>query len=196
MQQLLAIDHYVASNLARLDRTIGGLELATPRIRDRDEAERVIERLVETLVGLAIGSVIGAVIVGVRRTFGIDAVVRCLPGPRRVDADGGGLQRRLRGRLAVAGRDVRAMLITIEQQIAEVDRGAFARMVRLLAEDELVAERFGHQLRAGWRCASAAIERRTIPAVDTLWQRWVKRLDSERPAVPPKLSADVMVRIA
>ena len=196
MQQLSAIDHYVTSTLARLDRTIGDLELATPRVRDRDEALAVTDRLVETLVGLAIGSVVGAVIVGVRRTFGIEAVVRRLPTPRRIDEDGGGLQRRLRGRVAIAGRDVRAMLIAIEQQLAEADRGAFARMVRLLAEDELVAERFAHQLRAGWRCASAAIEGRTIPAVDRLWQRWAQRLAGERPVVAAKLAADVMVLIA
>jgi len=198
------IDAYVVATLASLDRAIAELALPEARVEDRRCASQVIERLLETLVGLAIGSSVGAVITGARRTTGAQVGARIplvAPVPRAsgwFDDEGPArtpaaeLKLRLRGRVARCGRDVHAMLAGIEREIAPEDRAAFARMLGLLAGDELTAERFARQVRSGWRCAAAAIEQRSVPAVEPLWQQWAVRISGEQ----PKQNDDVFLRIA
>jgi hypothetical protein len=198
------VDAYVAATLASLDRAIAELSLPEARVEDRHRASQVIERLLETLVGLAIGSTVGAVIAGVRRTTGalvgarvplIATVPRASgwfddDGPARTPA--AELKLRLRGRVARSGRDVHALLARIEREIAHEDRAAFVRLLGLLAGDQLTAERFARQVRSGWRCAAAAIEARSVPAVEPLWQQWAVRISGEQ----PQTNDDVILRIA
>jgi hypothetical protein len=99
-----------------------------------------------------------------------------------------GLKHALRRRIGLGHAAAIELLLPIDGQIAAADRAAFARMMGGLAQDELVAERFAPQVQAGWRCAVAAIEGRTIPAIDPLWQRWAQRFRGERPVVTPTSS--------
>ncbi len=201
------IDLYVSCTTSRLDRAVADLTLSEPAVHDPVSAARVLECLLETLAGLAIGSTVGAVIAGVRRTFGVESAtrtdirppardVRYLDDPGPFRSITGALKQRLRQRIALGERDVRALTAAIEGQIAAGDRRAFARMLSLLAEDELVAERYAHQVRAGWRCAHAAIDGRTVPAVTAMWQHWARRFAGERHVVVPRLAPEVIVRIA
>lgn len=201
------IDLYVSSTLLRLDRAVADLTLSEPTIHEPASAARVLECLLETLAGLAIGSAVGAVIAGVRRTFGVEITtrtdlrppardVRYLDEPGPLRSVTGALKLRLRQRIALGARDVAVLTAGIEAQIAAADRRAFARMLSVLAGDELVAERYAHQVRAGWRCAHAAIDGRTVPAVTAMWQHWARRFAGERRVVVPQLAPEVIVRIA
>ena len=197
------VDGYVVATLASLDRAIAELSLTEARVNDRRRASQVIERLLETLVGLAIGSSVGAVVAGVRRSMGAQLGARIpliAPVPRAsgwFDDEGPArtpaaeLKLKLRGRVARCGRDVHAMIAGLERDVSANDRAAFARMLGLLAGDELTAERYARQVRSGWRCAAAAIEERAVPAVEPLWQRWSMRISGEQP-----VSDDVFLRIA
>ncbi|MBA3462921.1 MAG: hypothetical protein H0T46_23395 [Deltaproteobacteria bacterium] len=198
------VDAYVVATLASLDHSIAELALPEARVKDRHRASQVIERLLETLVGLAIGSSVGAVIAGVRRTMGEEVGARIplvaqIPranrwfddeGPARTPA--AELKLRLRGRVARCGRDVHAMIAAVEREVRADDRAAFARILGLLAGDQLTAERYARQVRAGWRCAAATIEERPVPAVEPLWQHWAVRISGE----PPARTDDVFLRIA
>jgi len=193
-----AVDVYVIATLGGLDRRVAELVLPEPKVRDELHAARVIACALETLAGLAIGSTVGAVTDAVRRTLGMIPVVatEVAPPPRtphwmdedRMKPSVAGLKHELRRRIGLGHRDATAMIAPIETQIAPGDRPAFARMLGLLARDELVAERFAPQVQAGWRCAVAAIEGRTIPAIDPLWQRWARRFRGDRPVVTPTSS--------
>lgn len=203
-------DHYLSATTASLDRAVADLVLSEPTVRDPAHATRVIERLLETLAGLAIGSLVGAVIAGVARTLGVDvapAVDRALaptaraPAPRLDDEApprslGGELKHQLRRRIAIDARETGVVLGRIDRMIAPGDRATFGRMVGLLANDDLVAERFAHQLRAGWRCAVAVIEGRTVPAMTPIWQQWAARLAGARPVITPVDGPEVILRIA
>jgi hypothetical protein len=191
---------YVIATLGGLDRAVAEAVLAEAKVRDEARAAHVIACALETLAGLAIGSVAGAVADAVRRTFGVTPVVTASSAPpqrapywleeERTTANVAGLKHGLRRRIALGHRDAIAMIAQIEEQVTTGERAAFARMLGLLARAELVAERFAPQVHAGWRCVVAAIDGRTIPAIDPLWQRWAQRLRGDRPAVTPT-SADL-----
>ena len=193
------VDVYVIATLGGLDRVVAEAVLPEPKVRgDEVHARRVIACALETLAGLAIGCTVGAAADAVRRTFGVtpSVVADAAPPPRtpqwmeedRMTTSVAGLKHELRRRIGLGHREAIAMIAPIEAQIGAGERSAFARMLGLLARDELVAERFAPQVQAGWRCAVAAIEGRSIPAIDPLWQSWAQRFRRDRPVVTPTSS--------
>jgi hypothetical protein len=193
------VDVYVIATLGDLDRVVAEVVLPEPKVRgDEMRATRVIACALETLAGLAIGCAVGAVADAVRRTFGVTPVVTAdvAPPPRaphwmdeeRMKTSVAGLKHELRRRIGRGHREAIAMIAPFEGQIGAGESSAFGRMLGLLARDELVAERFAPQVQAGWRCAVAAIEGRSIPAIDPLWQRWAQRFRGDRPVVTPTSS--------
>lgn len=203
------LEIYVIATLGGLDRAVADAVLTEPKVRDATLARWAITCVTETLAGLAIGATIGAVADAIRRTFGVTPVVSTAvePGPRpapwleaeRAITAVAELKHELRRRLALGHRAVLEMLAPIEDQIAARDRAAYTSVLGVLARDELVAERYAPQLQAGWRCTAAAIESRTIPAIDPLWQRWALRFRRERAAITPSTgdlaSAGVILQI-
>jgi hypothetical protein len=202
------IEHVVSATFARLDANLVALRLGEPRARDTDLAALTIDRLIETLTGLAIGNVIGAVRAGVRRGFGgalratIEQVMRnatatlepaaAAPLYAMDDAPvrslGAELVERLRGRIALAQRDAGAVLEAITAAIESADPselGPFGRILGLLAEDEVIAERYARQVIAGWACACAVIEQRPAITTEPVWQQWARKISGVREIVTP-----------
>jgi hypothetical protein len=198
----VALDHYLVQTTGRFDRAAASLVLAEPVTRDVDLAGRTLDRLLETLAGLAIGSLAGAVIAGVRRGFGRDArarvdaaIARTIGGiappavqlhalddapVRSLAAE---LQQRLRRRILFAARDARVMLVATAEAVGEPH--ALRRVLALLADDVVIAERFGGLVTAGWQCATAVIEGRAQEATAAVWRQWAQRISNVREQVPP-----------
>jgi len=197
-----ALDHYLTQTTARFDRAVASLSLPEPTTRDLDLAGRTLDRLLETLAGLAIGSLAGAVIAGVRRGFGSDvrarvdlAVARTIgtitPPALQLHALDDApvrslaieLQQRVRRRILFAARDARVM---VAATCAAVDEPhAMRRLLVLLADDVVIAERFGRLVLAGWACATAVIEGRAQEATAAVWRQWAQRINNVRELVPP-----------
>jgi len=197
-----AVDHYLSQTAGRFDRTVASLSLAEPITRDVDLAGRTLDRLLETLAGLAIGTLAGAVIAGVRRGFGSDvrarvdlAVGRTIgkiappalqlhaldDAPVRSLATE--LQQRLRRRILLAARDARVMVAAIGAAVDEPH--AIRRVLAILADDVVVAERYGRLVTAGWECATAVIKGRAQEATAAVWRQWAQRINNVRELVPP-----------
>lgn len=196
------LDHYLVQTAGRFDHTAASLLLAEPVTRDVDLAGRTLDRLLETLAGLAIGSLLGAVIAGVRRGFGHEArsrvdvavtrtIGRIAPPAVQLHALDDApvrslateLQQRLRRRILFAARDARVMLVAIAEAVGEPH--AMRRILAILADDVLIAERFGGLVTAGWQCATAVIEGRAQEATAAVWRQWAQRISNVRELVPP-----------
>lgn len=212
MTQLAArnpLEIYVFAALGGLDRAVEGVVLDEPRIRDEALATRAIACATETLAGLAIGAAIAPVAEAMRRTFGLAPKISTrVPPPARPPhwlerarafTAAAELRDGLRTRIALGHRDVIAMLAPFDVQIVAAERSGYERTLAALAKDELAVERYTPHLQAGWLCVAAAIEGRTIPATDPLWQRWAQRFRRERPVITPSseqlASAGVIMQI-
>lgn len=202
------IDHFLSTSFAQLDRVVATATLPEPDTRDPDLALRILDPLLEALAGLAIGSVLGAAIAGVRRSFGtsirtrVDRSVARVVGsiappanpplylvdPAPHQAFGRELHQRLRGRIAIAPRDGRIVLAAIAREIEDAEPGelrTFERMLALLADDPIVADRYAVQLATGWRCYTAIVTGKPVVGADAMWARWTSRLLGERVVTEP-----------
>lgn len=200
-----ACDLYLSAISTRLDRAVADLVLAEPTARDLHLACRTIDRLIETLAGLAIGSVVGAVLFGVRRSFGAEVSGRAeRAAAHAIGAIGSpavsplhGLDaapvrslaietlQRLRRRNALAVRDARVLLIAITDAVDVTERGAFDRMLAVIADDATIPDRYTIQVTAGWQAATAIIESRVVEASAAVWGQWAARLSGRKAAPVP-----------
>ena len=199
-----AIDRYLAGCATQLDRTIAAAALGEPSHRDPDRAARLLEPLLETLAGLALGQVIGLAAAGVRRTFGAAvharvevAIAHALgavapPAPPLFALDAAPcrsfateLGHRLRRRVALVPREAGAALHAIATALGDDDPqlAVLGRLLGVLTEDPLLADRYAAQLATGWRTYVALVEgtprARTAPSAP-IWDRWARQLTGER----------------
>jgi hypothetical protein len=90
----------------------------------------------------------------------------------------------LHARTCVLGREVRALANAVAAAIPEERTRALAVMFRHLASDTLVAERFAHELGAGWTNVLAVLAGRRNTTASPLWQEWSRRVCGEAPPPP------------
>jgi hypothetical protein len=212
----------IAAYLEAIERSLAGAlrtavdTLAEPRVTDPDRALHRLGCLVESLAGFALGSIAGELITGLRRWFGDDVAAAVAArvrtswptaarapvasGETRYLADAQAQARplvdelasRLHVRFCRASIDLRALVATIEDVVAEraPDRPrSLAIMLDQLARDEARASRLAAELAFGWRVFVAAVTGKPFPATtdlcarsQALWLAWQHQLGG-RPAV-------------
>ena len=190
-----AFYRYLASAHGRFDRVIASATLREPRIKSFDTAIQLVDRLIETTLGLAIGRMIGAVASGMRASFdrGVAKEVEQvlahieIESPQNVALDiapqtfGDAFRSEVRRRLMLAPRTIRPVVealvqVTNEQVVTE-------RMLELLAEDPVPADRFALEVAEGWRVFASLAANGHPTTSMPVWAEWMQRLVRRRPVV-------------
>lgn len=202
-----SIDRYLTSASASLDRVVARAAQSERRVKDVDKAAKLIDRLVETIVGLALGRMIAAVTTGVAASFDrrvVTAVERVLaetartlgppPPPAMISLEGvardfgSELRDEVRRRLALAPRELRPVMGAIVAAVrahAPDELFALQRLIDLLVDDPLPADRFAKAVAEGWRCFSLLVANKPVETTMAPWDRWVARIQGAQPVVTP-----------
>jgi hypothetical protein len=202
-----SIDRYLASASAGLDRVVARAAQVEPRVKDIDKAAKLIDRLIETIVGLALGRIVGAVATDVAASFDrrvVVAVERALaeaartlvppPPPPMISLDGvardfgGELRATVRRRLSLAPNELRAVMDAIVAAVrahAPDELHVLVRMLELLVDDPLPADRFAKAVAEGWRCFCLLVANKPVETTMAPWDRWVARIQGVQPVVTP-----------
>jgi hypothetical protein len=190
-----AFYRYLAAAHGRFDRVIADATLREPRIKHFDRAVQLVDRLIETTLGLAIGRMIGAVVHGMRASFGYEVARRIdrilggatIEAPQNAVLDlapqcfGDVFRGDVRRRLLLAPRTVRP----VAEAIAAVanEQVVVERVLELLAEDPLPAERFAGEVAEGWRVFASVAGDQQATTQMPLWIEWLARVAGPRAVV-------------
>jgi hypothetical protein len=176
---------------------------------DPERATKLLASVIEMLAGFAIGAAIGLVASAVRRQLPAEvrtAVDRDLAEATRrcgaVPLDRGHptlvrsfladrderplldeLGTRLQLRLIHAAIDLREALSAIARAIERIAPDQlrwFTSTLTLHARDEMVTERFAHQLQCGWLAYRSVLVNGSLPEGEP-WQLWSRRMRGEKP---------------
>lgn len=217
-----AISAYLATAIARLDKTIASTSLPEPQVADPDRAARLLGPLTETLAGLAMGTVVSAVSAMVRQTFGAEMTARVVSAlakqvasyePRKLPPIavledepahtlGAELARRLRTRIAMDVADTRRMVAVVADVLASgdsIEARAFERLLEKAAGDTMGSEKFSRDLARGWDAWCAIVTGALLAGQTALWTLWTKRVTNEQEVLTPStaevVSAGFIARI-
>ncbi len=202
-----SIERYLAAATASLDRVMARAAQSEPRVKDIDKAATLIDRLIETTVGLALGRMVSAVAAGVAASFDrrvVRAVERVLadaartlgppPPPPMISLDGvardfgSELRTEVRRRLALAPRELRPVMAAIVAAVrahAPDELHVLQRVVDLLGDDPVAADRFARAVGEGWRCFCLLVAKKPVETTMAPWDRWVARIQGVQPVVTP-----------
>jgi hypothetical protein len=186
---------YLATAHGRFDRVMASAPLREPRIKNFDKAIQLLDRLIETTLGLAVGRMIGAVVHGMRASFDrsiakeVEQVLAAavIESPKNATLDlapqsfSDAFRSDVRRRLLLAPRTVQPVLEAIVQVANEHD--VTERMLELLADDPLPADRFAKDITEGWRVFSVLTANQRVSAAASPWDAWVQRIEGGKPVV-------------